>query len=114
MIVSPLLSIIFITNFFTQLTLQALISQDYGTGVKDTIIQENGKVVTEDDTEVGNSFHHIPLDFHEVKSARPLRLKKKFYEFYTAPITKFWAHSASSFFFFFLDTKFFIVKALIF
>lgn len=26
---------------------------------------------------------------------RPLRLKKKFYEFYTAPITKFWADSVS-------------------
>lgn len=72
---------------------QALISQDYG--AKDTIIQENGKVVAEDDTEIGNSFHHIPLDFHDVKAARPLRLKKKFYEFYTAPITKFWAHSVN-------------------
>lgn len=26
---------------------------------------------------------------------RPLKLKKKFYEFYTAPITKFWADSVS-------------------
>ncbi|KAK6630175.1 hypothetical protein RUM44_005731 [Polyplax serrata] len=70
---------------------RALIAQD--TAVKETIIQENGKVITEDDSDLGNSFHHIPLDFHDVKAARPLRLKKKFYEFYTAPITKFWAHS---------------------
>lgn len=80
--------------FLYPVIFQALIAQD--TAVKETIIQENGKVITEDDSDLGNSFHHIPLDFHDVKAARPLRLKKKFYEFYTAPITKFWAHSVST------------------
>ncbi|KAH8323695.1 hypothetical protein KR067_012199, partial [Drosophila pandora] len=32
-------------------------------------------------------------EYNEVKQHQPLRLKKKFYEFYTAPITKFWADS---------------------
>lgn len=35
-----------------------------------------------------------PYD-EDAKQHRPLRLKKKFYEFYTAPITKFWADSVS-------------------
>lgn len=30
---------------------------------------------------------------YEIRHHRPLRLKKKIYEFYTAPITKFWADS---------------------
>lgn len=30
---------------------------------------------------------------HDMRHQRPLKLKKKFYEFYTAPITKFWADS---------------------
>lgn len=74
--------------------LQALITQEFG--MRDTIIQENGKVITEDDTENLNPLYHLPLDYYDVKAARPLRLKKKFYEFYTAPITKFWAHSVSN------------------
>lgn len=39
----------------------------------------------------------------EIRHHQPLRLKKKIYEFYTAPITKFWADSVrfiSSYFFF--------------
>lgn len=35
------------------------------------------------------------LGDYELKQHQPLRLKKKFYEFYTAPITKFWADSVS-------------------
>jgi len=71
------------------LLLQALISQ----GMKNTIIQENGKVVTEGDDM--NQHFHLPLDYFDVKNNRPLRLRKKLYEFYTAPITKFWGHSVS-------------------
>lgn len=43
-------------------------------------------------------FLHIPLDYYEIKQNRPLRLKKKLYEFYTAPITKFWANAVSIFY----------------
>ena len=68
--------------------------------MRDTIIQENGKVMTDDDIEI-REFYHLPLDFYEMKAARPLRLKKKLYEFYNAPITKFWAHSVCNQFFFF-------------
>ncbi|XP_017108311.2 transient receptor potential cation channel trpm isoform X8 [Drosophila bipectinata] len=38
-------------------------------------------------------------EYNEVKQHQPLRLKKKFYEFYTAPITKFWADSIAYMFF---------------
>lgn len=31
----------------------------------------------------------------DTRMHRPLKLKKKIYEFYTAPITKFWADSVS-------------------
>lgn len=39
-------------------------------------------------------FAQLSYDF-EIRHHRPLRLKKKIYEFYTAPITKFWADSVS-------------------
>jgi transient receptor potential cation channel subfamily M protein 3 len=72
--------------------LQALISHEKY-GVKNTVVQENGKVVAECDDI--NQHFHFPLDYFEVKNSRPLRLRKKLYEFYTAPITKFWGHSVS-------------------
>lgn len=37
----------------------------------------------------------LSYDYDYVKQHRPLKLKKKIYEFYTAPITKFWADSVS-------------------
>lgn len=37
-------------------------------------------------------FVPLPHDY-EIRHHQPLRLKKKIYEFYTAPITKFWADS---------------------
>lgn len=40
----------------------------------------------------GTQYNHFDDDG---RIHRPLRLKKKFYEFYTAPITKFWADSVS-------------------
>ncbi|XP_066585207.1 transient receptor potential cation channel trpm isoform X2 [Prorops nasuta] len=62
---------------------EALISNEHNTTiVKETIVQENGKVLT--DSEDGN---------HRAYGSRPLRLKKKLYEFYTAPIAKFWANA---------------------
>jgi transient receptor potential cation channel subfamily M protein 3 len=63
--------------------------------MRDTIVQENGKVVTEGGDDINQHFH-VPLDYFEVKNNRPLRLRKKLYEFYTAPITKFWGHSVSN------------------
>lgn len=73
--------------------MQALISQ----GMKNTIVQENGKVVAEGDDM--NQHFHLPLDYFDAKTNRPLRLRKKLYEFYTAPITKFWGHSVSDSYF---------------
>lgn len=61
--------------------------------MKNTVVQENGKVVAEGDDM--NQQFHLPMDYFDVKNNRPLRLRKKLYEFYTAPITKFWGHSVS-------------------
>lgn len=38
-------------------------------------------------------FAHLTYDFEVRGHHQPLKLKKKVYEFYTAPITKFWADS---------------------
>lgn len=62
---------------------------------RDTIVQENGKVLPDMDE---SKFHLSLYDdksFPEKTRSRPLKVKKKLYEFYTAPITKFWANSVS-------------------
>lgn len=51
----------------------------------------------------------LPYD-NELKQHRPLKLKKKFYEFYTAPITKFWADSMAYVFFLILFTYTVLVR----
>jgi transient receptor potential cation channel subfamily M member 3 len=57
-------------------------------------IQENGKVLADDDS-IHSDRTPPPMEFFDIKTHRPLRLSKKLEEFYTAPITKFWAHSVS-------------------
>ncbi|XP_076682040.1 transient receptor potential cation channel, subfamily M isoform X7 [Andrena cerasifolii] len=72
---------------------EALISNEHTTAiVKETIVQENGKVLTDSDDIVHRAYG-IHSDYYDIKNSRPLRLKKKLYEFYTAPITKFWANA---------------------
>ncbi|XP_076682039.1 transient receptor potential cation channel, subfamily M isoform X6 [Andrena cerasifolii] len=72
---------------------KALISNEHTTAiVKETIVQENGKVLTDSDDIVHRAYG-IHSDYYDIKNSRPLRLKKKLYEFYTAPITKFWANA---------------------
>lgn len=82
-------------NYF--LFLKALISHEHNTNViKETIVQENGKVLT--DTDDGNHRSYgILSEYYDNKNSRPLRLRKKLYEFYTAPITKFWGNAVSFF-----------------
>lgn len=79
-------------NFYTYLSglKQALI----GSGAEcETRVDQNGKV-----GKIGwePSYRELP-EYHapEDKRMRPLRLRKKIYEFFTAPITKFWADSVS-------------------
>lgn len=63
-------------------------------GPRESTVQENGKVVVEDGQ--SNPLLQYPYDHHELKKEeRPLKLRKKLYEFYTAPISKFWGHSVS-------------------
>ncbi|XP_059478668.1 transient receptor potential cation channel trpm isoform X6 [Neocloeon triangulifer] len=54
-------------------------------------VEENGKLKDEDS--ICSEHSPPPLEFFDIKTHRPLRLSKKLEEFYTAPITKFWAHS---------------------
>lgn len=72
---------------------EALISNEHTTTViKETIVQENGKVLTDNDDGIHRAYG-IHSDYYDIKNSRPLRLRKKLYEFYTAPITKFWANA---------------------
>ncbi|XP_065168332.1 transient receptor potential cation channel trpm isoform X4 [Atheta coriaria] len=72
---------------------QALLSDSFI--ARETIVQENGKVVPDmDETKYHFSFDES-AKYHPDKRTRPLKLKKKIYEFFTAPITKFWANSIS-------------------
>ncbi|XP_033195477.1 transient receptor potential cation channel, subfamily M isoform X1 [Bombus vancouverensis nearcticus] len=70
----------------------ALISNEHTTVIKETIVQENGKVLTDNDDGIHRTYG-INSDYYDIKNSRPLRLRKKLYEFYTAPITKFWANA---------------------
>ncbi|XP_075216680.1 transient receptor potential cation channel, subfamily M isoform X1 [Lycorma delicatula] len=79
---------------------KALISNEIS--AKETVVTENGKVIAgagaasdnvSVSSECGSQFFAVPLDYFEIKNNRPLRLKRKLYEFYSAPITKFWANS---------------------
>lgn len=63
--------------------------------VRETIVQENGKVLPNLDIDDSKIQLAGIIEFYELKHSRPLRLKKKLYEFYFAPITKFWANSVS-------------------
>nr|XP_031831951.1 transient receptor potential cation channel trpm isoform X6 [Nomia melanderi] len=73
---------------------EALISNEHTTTVvKETIVQENGKVLTDNDDVGIHRAYGIHSDYYDIKNSRPLRLRKKLYEFYTAPITKFWANA---------------------
>nr|XP_012234779.1 PREDICTED: transient receptor potential cation channel trpm [Linepithema humile] len=71
---------------------EALISNEHSaTIIKETIVQENGKVLTDNDDGIHRAYG-IRSEYYN-KTTRPLRLRKKLYEFYTAPITKFWANA---------------------
>lgn len=76
---------------------------------RETVVQENGKVLPElDDT-----CYHLSIEnrsFVEKTRTRPLKFKKKLYEFFTAPITKFWANSVSTISFCIVFNKLFTIK----
>lgn len=50
------------------------------------------------------------LDFEQRRRMRQLRLKRKFYEFYAAPITKFWSWSISYFLFLIIYTYTMLIR----
>ncbi|XP_026740417.1 transient receptor potential cation channel trpm isoform X2 [Trichoplusia ni] len=84
---------------------QALI----GSGAEcETRVDQNGKV-----GKIGwePSYRELPEPHSpEDKMMRPLRLKKKIYEFFTAPITKFWADSIAYILFLLMFTYTVLVK----
>ncbi|XP_057664755.1 transient receptor potential cation channel trpm isoform X31 [Diorhabda carinulata] len=60
----------------------ALLTENFIT--RDTVVQQNGgKLIPDFDDE----------KFKQFNKGRELKMKKKLYEFYTAPITKFWSNS---------------------
>ncbi|XP_028025210.1 transient receptor potential cation channel trpm isoform X2 [Bombyx mandarina] len=79
-----------------------------GSGECETRVDQNGKV-----GKVGwePSYRELP-EYHpsEIKRMRPLRLRKKIYEFFTAPITKFWADSIAYILFLLMFTYTVLVK----
>ncbi|XP_028167972.1 transient receptor potential cation channel trpm-like isoform X8 [Ostrinia furnacalis] len=84
---------------------QALI----GSGAEcDTRVDQNGKVgkIGWEPSYRELPEHHTPED----KRMRPLRLRKKIYEFFTAPITKFWADSIAYILFLLMFTYTVLVK----
>ncbi|XP_050323310.1 transient receptor potential cation channel trpm isoform X5 [Bactrocera neohumeralis] len=99
---------------------EALLADTYS--LRDTKVQENGKVgltagalgelskVSLTDSDPSQFRDIFNLGDYELKQHQPLRLKKKFYEFYTAPITKFWADSIAYMFFLFMFTYTVLVK----
>ncbi|XP_050674570.1 transient receptor potential cation channel trpm isoform X3 [Leptidea sinapis] len=79
-----------------------------GSGECETRVDQNGKV-----GKIGweVSYRELP-EYHapEDKRMRPLRLRKKIYEFFTAPITKFWADSIAYILFLLMFTYTVLVK----
>lgn len=94
----------------TEHDVEALISHE--PPVRDTIVTENGQVIADNSSssDGGSQFLPLPKEFYELKPTRPLRLKRKLYEFYTAPIAKFWSHSIAYLVFLFLFSYVVLVK----
>ncbi|XP_055688814.1 transient receptor potential cation channel trpm isoform X3 [Lutzomyia longipalpis] len=88
---------------------EALLSDTYS--MRDTKVHENGKVSLTDSDAGMHQKDYMQLSYdYDIKQHRPLKLKKKIYEFYTAPITKFWADSLAYVFFLVLFTYTVLVK----
>ncbi|XP_059613216.1 transient receptor potential cation channel trpm isoform X3 [Phlebotomus argentipes] len=88
---------------------EALLSDTYS--MRDTKVHENGKVSLTDSDAGMHQKDYMQLSYdYEIKQHRPLKWKKKIYEFYTAPITKFWADSLAYVFFLVLFTYTVLVK----
>ncbi|CAH1966853.1 unnamed protein product [Acanthoscelides obtectus] len=86
---------------------KALLAENFIT--RDTVVQENGKVMPEFDEK---QYHILYPDIYseKIQKNRELRIKKKLYEFYTAPITKFWANSIAYIIFLVLFSYIVLVK----
>ncbi|CAH1392573.1 unnamed protein product [Nezara viridula] len=89
---------------------EALIAQE--PTARDTIVTENGQVIADNSSssDGGSQFLPLPKEFYDLKPTRPLRLKRKLYEFYTAPIAKFWSHSIAYLVFLFIFSYVVLVR----
>lgn len=72
--------------------MQALLQENFIT--RDTVVHENGKVLT--DLDERNYAVYADHNLERLPKNRELKFRKKLYEFYTAPITKFWSNSVRS------------------
>ncbi|ERL88775.1 hypothetical protein D910_06157, partial [Dendroctonus ponderosae] len=87
---------------------EALLAENFL--ARDAIIHENGKILHDYDSE--SKYHMFFTDTYSDKmpKQRELRIKKKLYEFFTAPITKFWSNSIAYLAFLFLFSYTILVK----
>ncbi|CAH1123867.1 unnamed protein product [Ceutorhynchus assimilis] len=87
---------------------EALLAENFL--AREAIIHENGKIISEYDD--SNKYHIFFTDVYSDKmpKQRELRVKKKMYEFFTAPITKFWSNSIAYLVFLFLFSNTVLVK----
>ncbi|CAH0550311.1 unnamed protein product [Brassicogethes aeneus] len=60
---------------------------------RDTIVHENGKVMPDMDDHKYHSHYYTETYMDMVPKNKELKFRKKLYEFYTAPISKFWSNS---------------------
>ncbi|XP_066138176.1 transient receptor potential cation channel trpm isoform X6 [Euwallacea fornicatus] len=74
------------------------------------VVHENGKILHDYDDH--SKYHIFFTDVYSDKAPkqRELRIKKKLYEFFTAPITKFWSNSIAYLAFLFLFSYTILVK----
>ncbi|XP_055839433.1 transient receptor potential cation channel trpm isoform X4 [Episyrphus balteatus] len=94
-------------NNSAQVVDNALLADTFS--IRETKVQENGKVSLSD-SDPSQFREFFNMSDYEIKQHQPLRLRKKFYEFYTAPITKFWADSIAYMFFLVMFTFTVLVK----
>ncbi|KAL1512762.1 hypothetical protein ABEB36_002294 [Hypothenemus hampei] len=86
---------------------EALLAENFL--ARDAIIHENGKIPPElDESKYHIFFTEVYSD--KMPKQRELRIRKKLYEFFTAPITKFWANSIAYLAFLFLFSYTILVK----
>ncbi|XP_044016610.1 transient receptor potential cation channel trpm isoform X3 [Aphidius gifuensis] len=108
----PRRSVSICTKPNSQHGIKALITNEHSTAPpRETIVQENGRVRADIDENLQRPYG-ILSEYYDNKTNRPLKLKRKLWEFYTAPITKFWANAIAYIIFLILFSYCILIKML--